>query len=323
MGQRLTNMAIDRVALVDKGANGRPFAVLKRDDAPDAADIADLAKLWDESNAAEPVVAKRGLLSMVAKALGLRVEEDRIDVAKARTFAAILAGDQLSDALYDSWWTLEDALWSAMYATDASGADLSIEQKQALVAQNLDEFKAWLLSEMADAASIAKRDTPRSTRAIEALVRKASAGATTERADELTKAGAAFAAAMADGEPASSEDTDTGDDAQEVDMDVQELAKALQPHIESAVDAAVEKRMAAQPAPAPAPAPVAKGEPDEGGDEDPEDGDVSLAGIAKAIGHLSDRMERLEGGAAVRKSLDGQDGGAEPRKKSALAGILD
>lgn len=293
MATQLTDMEITKVSLVDAGANQRRFAVLKRDagEAPDP--------------------EKRSLLAKIAKALGIHLDDP---VAKTRTFAEIIAGQQLSDALYDSWYTLSDSLWAAIYAYDDNGADLPIEAKQALVAQNLDEFKAWLLGQME--TGIAKRDQPPTdARSVAAFVRKVGKKISAARLEQLKTAADALAAVLAEVESSDSEDTTKRAQPEEAPMTSEELAQ-VQKAIADAVapiaaDVAVLKAAAK---------PVAKADPDpkpEGSDGDT----VSLADVAKAITKLADRVEGLEGARSVRKQLDGQDG-TSGVAKSKWAGVL-
>jgi hypothetical protein len=306
MKQQLTDMSIDKVALVPKGANGRTFAVLKQDGDP-VPPPASLADLWKAADAADPAVARRGVLAKLADWLGLATEP----VVKAQTFATIVAGRQLTDALYDSWYTLEDALWSAMWAVDANGADLSIEAKQALVAQNLDEFKAWLLGQMDEAASIAKSDRgTRPERALDALLRKAG-GDDGDRTTVLAKAAEPLRAAL--GDVGSPDPVEKRAQPEEEAMTGEELA-LIQKSIADAVapiaaDVAELKKAAASPAP------VAKTDPD------PEDG-LTLESVAKAVDSLADRFNEYLSERGVRKSADGQTGAPVAKSGDWAKGIL-
>lgn len=315
MTQQLTGMAIDKVALVDRGANGRQFAILKRDDAP-VASPDELAALWKAADDADPVVVRKGLLAKLADFLGIGEP-----VVKAQTFAAIIAGRELTDALYDSWYTLEDSLWSAVWAVDANGADLSIEAKQALVGQNLDEFKAWLLAQMSDATAVAKRaDSSPDARSLAAFVRKV-AGSDTERATALTKAAEPLHAAIGDGGSPDPEDLTKRADAQEDAMTGEELA-AITKSIGDAVSAAVAPiterldKIEHAATPAPAAGEVAKA------DDAAPDGPVSNADIVKVLVGIDARLSKIEAGRSSQQSLGGQEGGVAKRR-SVLGSILD
>lgn len=289
MTQQLVAMDIDKVSLVDRGANGRKFAVLKQADAPPGMPPV----------SSPQVPAQPSRLDRIVKAIAAVLEGDR-EVSKAQTFGSIIAGQQLQDALYDAWYTLQDALWYAIWAYDENGVELSLEQKEALVAANLDEFKAWLLAQME--TGISKSDRPTAEvvagASVTAAVRKVGKKISAARLTRLKEAADALTSVLAEVE--SESDTEKRAQPEEADMDVQELAKALQPMIESAVDAAVEKRMANQPAPIEAEEtddakPVSKAADD---DEAP----------AWAIA-LVDRVEKIEEslGRGQRTSANGDD----------------
>jgi tetrahydromethanopterin S-methyltransferase subunit G len=315
MGRRLTDMAIDKVALVDRGANGRTFAVLKRDEAAEGRTPAELAALWKAADAADPIATRASVIEKVKSWLGLAPEP----VAKARTFAAVIAGQQLQDALYDSWYTLEDSLWSAIYAHDADGNDLTIEAKQALVAQNLDEFKAWLLAQMSDATSVAKRsDAGQEARSLDAWVRKVGKKISAARLAQLKEAHDALAAVIAEAEPSDDDDSKAEKRAQpeEDEMTGEELAKALEP-VMNRLDA-IDKRLPPEQPESPPAATVAKGE-----GSDPDEVPEPVAKVLEAIIDRLDTIEkRVDGTAGVRKSLDGQTEQPQPRAESWAKGIL-
>jgi hypothetical protein len=233
-------------------------------------------------------------------------------VAKAMTFAEVVSGQELSDALADSFYTLQDVLWGAIYAYDEKGQALTIEAKTALVAQDLDEFKAYLLAQMAS-VTVAKGDLESpDQRRLGAIVRKVGKKITASRLVRLNAAAEALNSVLAEvAEVVADEAADT---AEEVEVDKAEMVAAMTEALEP-----ISKRLEALEKAEPvakvdaAAAATAKGEV-----EDP----VTLETVAAVIEKLADRLEAIEGGAAVRKSLEGQDGGAEVVKKSKWAGIL-
>lgn len=289
MAQRLTQMEIDRIDLVDKGANGRRFALFKRDDVPDEG---------DERSLIEKIAAG------VAKALHIPAP-----VAKAMTFAQIVAGREMSQALEEHWYTLQDALWSAIYATDDEGADLSTADKKALVAQNLDEFKAFVLERMD--AGVEKGAGPSEVRLFSAYIAKVGRKVSSARLARLKEAADALAAVLAeveaDDESAKTEKRAT---PQEEDMTPEELVAAIQ----KANEPLMERIEALEKASTPA-EPVAKG------DGEGEDGDVSLATVVEAITKLADRVEAVEKRPGARQSAGG-DEAVTKRESGQWAGIL-
>jgi hypothetical protein len=231
-------------------------------------------------------------------------------VAKAATFAEVVAGQELSDALYDSWYTLQDVLWGAIYAFDENGQALSIEAKTALVAQDLDEFKTYLLAQMAS-VTVAKADqgTPEQ-RQLAAFVRKAGRKISGSRLERLSAAAEALNSVLAEvAEVVADEAAGT---AEEVEVDKAEMVAAMAEALEP-----ISKRLEAIEKAKPVEKVEAAGAA-EGEAEDP----VTLETVVAVIEKLADRLERVEGSAGVRKSLVGQDGGVEVKKASVFAGIM-
>lgn len=304
MTQRLTGMGITRVSLVDKGANAKRLAVFKRDEEGPMSDPID-----------EPT--RSAVAGFLQKAADLLIGK-RSPVAKVQTFAAMVAGRELNDALDESWWTLQDALWSAMYARDDDGADLSLGAKEALVGQNLDEFKAYLLAAMSDASAVAKRDPSEAARtraAVTTAVEKVGRKISGSRLERLQAAAEALTSVL--DEVAEAVVDEAADTAEEVQVDKAELVAAL-----TEANAPIVKRLEVLETK------IEKAEPAAGtgtaGEDDAEGEDdaVTLETIATAVEKILDRVEALEGGAAVRKSLAGQDGTEPVKKASTFAGVM-
>jgi hypothetical protein len=299
MTQRLTNLAIDRVSLVDKGANGRVIALLKRD---------------EEGSMTDPPTDGPGLVAWLKKGLAsLDAKLQPVPIAKTATFAEVVAGQELQDALWDSWYTLEDVLWGAIYAYDDNGQALSIEAKTALVAQDLDEFKAYLLAQMAS-ATVAKSDAGSpDQRRFSAMVRKVGKKISGSRLERLNAAAEALNSVLVEVADVV-EAADEADQAEETDVEKNELVAA----VTEAVTKAQEPLIARIEALEKAPTTVVKTE----GEGAEDDGPVTLEGLATVVEKILDRLDEAGEGKAVRKSLAGQDGAGEPVKKSAFAGIL-
>lgn len=290
-------MRLNKVSLVDAGANGREFAILKR-----AATMPALNPV-----ATIPADDAPGLLDRITKAIAgaLGIESD---VTKAQTFGAIIAGQQLQDALYDAWSTLQDSLWYAIWATDADGADLPVKTKTALVASNLDEFKTWLLSQMD--TGIAKRDhSPEAvtTALLDAMVRKVGKKISADRMARLKSAAEALASVLAEVE--SEVDTEKRAQTQEDDMTSEELAAAIAKAQEPLIAeiAALKKAGTAELAAA--------------GDAKDEPNDEPAPAWAEAL------VERVEGiekmlGRGQRTSAAGEDAVAKKSSDNWTEGIL-
>lgn len=298
MSQRLTDMTLTRVSLVDKGANARRLAVLKRNEEDEMDDVAAAIAKVDE--------ARRPLLAGLIDKLAAFIGGTPAQVTKVQTFAAMVAGQELQEALGDSWWTLQDALWSAIYATDENGADLTLEAKQALVAQDLDEFKAYLLAEMSEATSVAKRASPAelAQRQVAAIVAKAGRKISGARLERLQTAAEALNSVLTEVADAKEE----ADPAEEEPVEKNELVAAITEAVTKAQEPLVARIEAIEKSAAAA-----------AGDQDQP---ATLDTVVDAISKLADRVEAMESTKGVRKSADGQEAGGEVKKRSVFAGMF-
>lgn len=289
MPKHLTRMAIDKVSLVDAGANDRRIAILKS------------ANRQPLDSEPEP-----GLLRKVAEALGLAVPEPKDEeVEKAETFDDINAERELSAAVDEGFDTLRSAVWGATYARGEDGSDLPMDEKAALVAQSIDQFKAYLL----DAMTVAK------------VGRKISGS----RLEQIKSAFRVLGEVI-EGVEAGWWTPPEGTVAKEVSMTPEEIqaavdkavaetvAKAMAPDSEAmtALAAGISKSVIeAMPKPVEATLEVT---------ESDDDGDLSLADIAKAVSTLADRVNVL--GGSSRQSAAGSESEPVEKSKYPLAGIL-
>lgn len=83
-----------------------------------------------------------GLLKRIAKAVGISEDELPADVAKAATFAEMMAERELDKALPDAFNVLRDAVYRAFYPPPNDPDPRSPED---LISESLDEFKEWAL----------------------------------------------------------------------------------------------------------------------------------------------------------------------------------
>jgi hypothetical protein len=288
--QQLTDMEIDRADLVDRGANGRRFALFKRD--PDAAPL-ELGEGW--------VAKLTGAIgSSVAKALGIPEP-----VAKVMTFAERVAGEEMSDALEEHWTTLQDSLWSAIYAYDDEGNALSLDAKKQLAAQNLDEFKAFLLERMDQ--GVTKADGSVEVRLLEAFVAKVGRKASAARVARLQEAADALGAVLAEvAADVESAETEKRANPQEEDVTPDEIKAAVSEVVKAEL-APIRTEIEALKTAAAA-------------DPDPEKEPATLEGVTEAIGKLADRIGAMETSRGTRQSAASDE--ATPVKKSRWAGVL-
>jgi len=344
MTQRLTDLEITRVSLVDKGANARRLAVLKRDEEGSMTDPADApagviawlrkalgidsvvksavptadAAMRSHLSAKTPsghglgdiAVANMSMAAMEKKHTAAHAAgaDHSHTVAKTATFAEVVAGQELTDALSDSFYTLQDVLWSVVYAYDEAGQALTLEAKTALVAQDLDEFKSYLLAQMAGTA-VAKGDQGSADqRRLGAIVRKVGKKITASRLVRLNAAAEALNSVLA--EVADVVANEAADTAEEVDVDKAEMVAAFTEAMEP-----ISKRLTALEA-----TPVVKVEVEAVAKDEVDP--VTLETVVAVIEKLADRLAAVEGSGGVRKSLAGQDGGVEVKKASVFAGIM-
>ena len=347
MTQRLTDLEITRVSLVDKGANAKRLAVLKRDEEGSMNDPADApagviawlrkalgidsvvksavptADAAMRSHLAAKTPSGHGLGDIAVANMSMAAMEKKHTaahaagadhshtVAKTATFAEVVAGQELTDALSDSFYTLQDVLWSVVYAYDEAGQALSLEAKTALVAQDLDEFKSYLLAQMAS-VTVAKSDLGSAEqRELAAWIRKIGKKISGSRLERLTAAAEALNSVLA--EVADVVADEAAETAEEVEVDKAEMVAAMTEALEP-----ISKRLEALVTAKPVEKADAVAGADGGENEEP----VTLETAVKVIEKLAERLEVLEGGAAVRKSLVGQDGGTETVRKSVFAGIM-
>lgn len=302
MSQRLTGMSIDRVSLVDKGANARVIALLKRDEE---------APMTDGTLELPSDTSPGGVIAWLRKAAdALNARLQPVPIAKARTFADVVAGQELSDALYDSFGTLEDVIWSAIYAYDANGQDLSLEAKTALISQDLDEFKAYLLAQMAGTTVAKGAAGTADQRAFGAFVRKVGKKISGSRLERLGAAAEALNSVLA--EVAEVVESEGADEPEESDVEKSELVTAVTEAITKGQEPLIARIDALEKATVTKTAEPAAGA--EGGETEPT---------------LEERLDTIEKillqgvtSEGVRKSLAGQDGGTEPVKKSVFAGVM-
>jgi len=294
MTTQLVKMGIQHVSLVDRGANAREFAILKR-----AYETPPVAMPPVSASPVEP-----GLIEKIKTLLGVT------PVAKAQqTFASIVAGRELTDALAEHWTTLQDAMWSAIYAYDADNQPLPLEEKKALAAQNLDEFKAYLLAEMD--RGITKSDLSASAFAkamVDGAVRKVGRKISAARMASLKEAADKLLAVLAEVEGSDEETEKRALPEEGADMTSEELAAAIAKANEPLVARleAIEKAQTAK----------AAGEGEE--NDDP----VTLESIAEAIGKLADRVEGVEKGRGQRTSGNGEDATVQKSGQHWSHGIL-
>jgi len=390
--QRLTKMTIDRVSLVDKGANQRQFAILKRD-TPTAVGQAWAAGLgsgmtsnpsWLEAIAKRVAaligIAKAsktedgqdfpasdyayvpdpdkpstwklrltsspggdpdpGIVGAAIAALGKGFRGNKVQIpaddlakvkakvraawkkahpdaeegdmpeviAKAtRTFNDYRASAELDEELPEAFQTLQSSIWGAMWAYGDDDQPLPIDERKALVATNLDQFKEYALG-LID-AGMAKRDTSGTSTAvlaIEGIVAKVGRKISAARLTRLKEAADALSAILAEAE-ADDTATEKRDSAQEDEMTPEEFTKAMEPFstrlevIEKAIATPAPEKNAAAPS-APESAAASAAEPPADGSQP-----ATLDDVLTAVSKLADRVEAVEKTPGQPTAIPGQD----------------
>lgn len=298
MPKHLSRMAIDKVSLVDKGANDRTIAVLKRQ------------PMVSDPNAPAPE-PEPGLLRRVAETLGLAVPEP---VAKAEDFDGINAEHDLEAAIEDGFATLKSAVWGAKYAYHDDGTEYTMAEKAALAATSIDQFKAFIVDAM--------------------TVQKAGRKISGARLDQI-KAAFATLGEVIEGVEAGWWTPPDGVVAKEVSMTPEEMQAAIEKAVadevakrlapESETMTALSKSVVdGVVAAMPKPEPVEKAETPEPEKAEDDPDEVTLETVAEAVVELSKRLDARA--VSTRQSAAGGDTAPEPVEKSGkypLAGIIN
>lgn len=325
MATRLTDMHIDKVALVDNGANQRRFAVLKRDPATGA--DAKLQKAL-ASGIAKGSGDKPGLLAAIRKA-----------ITPAKRRVAKSANDMVSQATWALSYVLELIEDEAASSTaDAGSGDAAEDQTDLVtlrqVAQLLGTYITSTAAEVGtpedleDVASEAAAYAAAMSSYYPIYMRdggiaKGHKQFTGSRVTRLAEARDTLAAVLDEIAEIEAEEEESGDSKSS--KATKKRATPEEAPMTSDELATITKAIAAQIAPIAADVAVLKAAaqtPLAKGDDEAEDGEVSLADIAKAIGQLADRVQAVETRPGVRKSIDGQDGSEPVKKKSVFAGMF-
>jgi len=329
MTQRLTAMAIDKVSLVDHGANGRPFAILKRHkegsmttpltaQAAVGALAAGIAKARSEG-------AKPGLLATLRKALSpapTKVRKSAAGMVSQATWALSTVLDLITAESADvlDLITAESADLSDDAADPDAAEDAADLTNLKAIAQGLTTYIASTAQEVGtpdDLEDIAEEAAAyaamcageygvwKANRPIAKAGKKISAARLNELRDASDKLLAVIADAEAD---------DKSTKTEEEPVEKAELIAAIGEAVTKANEPIV-KRLEAIEKAAGAPA----GDPPEDGGEP-----VTLDTIAEAVGKIADRLSTVENGANTghRTSLSSQDGAGDVKKRSVFAGMF-
>jgi len=81
-----------------------------------------------------------------------------------QTFSDIIASAEMDEELPEAFQTLQSAIYSAIWATDAEFNPVSAEEKQAAIATSLGQFQEWVLGIMDRAGKSAPLIAMRATR---------------------------------------------------------------------------------------------------------------------------------------------------------------
>lgn len=322
MPQHLTRMRIDKVSLVDAGANARTFAILKR-----AGDVAKVMKTEDGKDfpasdyayVPDPEAPSTWKLRLTSSpggdpdprivgaavaALGAGFRGQRVDIPegdRAGVIAKVRSAwkkahpdaeeDEMPDVIAkaDALDALRDAMWRVVVAKDGRGRPLTLVQKRAAFVEAFEAFESEGVAKAGKAISTARMsDLKTAHRILGDLI----AGATPKEAE---------AEAEADDEK---KDGDV--QKQEASVNPKELVEAMKPLIEEAVNKAVSEALA-------------KRDPDEGPTPGSED-DITMGHVVAALAKAVDRIEALE--ASRSQAIAAQDATVAVAKRSKWEGLL-
>lgn len=124
MPNKLTNLQIDEVSLVGKGAIGEKFTIMK------SAGVVDVT----------PAKQHDTLIQKIMKAVTGILVPEQPEVEKSDTnFNDVITRRELQNNFYDGYWVLEDVVWNIL-------KDDSITDKRSLIATSLNQFVAYVLT---------------------------------------------------------------------------------------------------------------------------------------------------------------------------------
>lgn len=295
---RMTDMDIDFVSLVNKGANKQKVHIYKADESEEATEPIEKQETQQEPANEE----MSGFFNAVKKFFTGVEKADK----KTLSFSDRLLETDLTEGM----WRINDALRSTM--RDIIRDD-NVKDKKVALKQAIDDFATYMKKKVDDATKITKEDANFYAEPIE----KAGAKISAAKLKQINDAIASLNAIVEDAKPKSNE----GEGGSEV-MKAEDIAKALKEAVEP-ISKSVEdlsKRIDS----------IEKGEVAEVVKEEPSDlaGDIAkalkeaLEPVTKAVGDLTERVATVEKAKGIKKSGDAGSEEGTKVEKSIFAGVL-
>lgn len=282
----MRNAHVQFISLVDKAANKRKFTIFKSANAPEPDG-------GDGEGDRQVVEQARGLLATLKAFFvggGVTKEQEEreeatfakagIQVSKAESeavpsFAASIAARDTKRALGDATWILEDVI-AGILASEA-------ENKAGLVAQAIDEFRAYVLGRI---GQIGVQKALEELGAVQAAeVQKAGRKMAAARLEKLRRASALLAEILTEVEDDTGEEQDGRGEAEVTKAELEQaisaaVAKAVEP-LEARIKALEDEGKA-----------EAEAEVKKAGEPSVEE--IVRAAVEKAVAPLAERLEVLE-----------------------------
>lgn len=310
----MSDMDIDMISLVRKGANGQKIQIYKEDEE-------------EHEENSESQDEAQGLFDLLKSYFSGKKPVNKAEAAKAvpkKTFAGMMAVNDITENM----WRANDTLRSVM--RDIINNEEVKDKKSALL-QAIDEYSAYMKGKVND-SSIAKSadffDVP------EVAIEKAGKKVSSKNLAALKDAQNALAAVIAEAEGASEkEESEEGAGTgavkksnveEEKEVKKSEIAEVMKSAMEDALKP-INERLDK----------IEKGESDEnsksegaGADESEEAtpdniADVVKAAVSAALNPVNERLDKIEKSRGLSRSQEGDESGNSTVKKSEETGVFD
>lgn len=312
----MSDMDIDMISLVRKGANGQKIQIYKEDEE-------------DQEGNPEIQDEDQGLLDLLKSYFAGKKTVNKADAAKAtskKTFAGMMAVNDITENM----WRANDTLRSVM--RDIINNE-EVKDKKAALLQAVDEYSAYMKSKV-NSSSIAKSvtffDVP------EAVIEKAGKKVSSKNLAALKNAQSALAAVIAEAEGEgidekgdSGEDSGTGtvkksDVEEEDEVKKSEIADVMKSAMEEALKP-INERLDKIEKGESGEEPEGEGGDAEGGEEATPDNiaDVVKAAVSAALTPVNERLDKIEKSRGLSRSQEGDEPGNSTVKKSGEADVFD
>lgn len=309
----MSDMDIDMISLVRKGANGQKIQIYKADDCEEPEE--------PEENDVDQEDAQ-GLLDVLksyfAGKRGVQKADEAVatktKVVQKKTFAAMMAVNDITENM----WRANDTLRSVM--RDIINNE-EVKDKKAALLQAVDEYSAYMKGKV-NTSSIAKSDAFFDVP--EAVIEKAGKKVSSKNLTALKDAQSALAAVIAEAEGTNKKDdqnsagSGAGNSEVEEEKEVKksEIAEVMKAAFEDALKPINERLDKIEKADE-APAVEGEGTGDDGDEATEENiAEVVKAAVSAALTPVNERLDKIEKSRGLSRSKEGEEPGNSTVKKS-------